>query len=160
MIQLGLAGAALAGSARPGEAAPPEGATGPIWAFSQSVYFAGNRTVRLRRLHSLATGDIFYTTSAAELVPAGYTDESDEHPAWVYSVTDPALAPPDSDQLLRLWNPRLRAHFSTTSESLARTAQRERYELQAEYPAPYVPRSAPDSPHAVTVPLPPLRRRR
>ena len=113
----------------------------PVWGFGESGFFAGYRTIRLRRLSR--AGDLFFTLHDAERADAvahgGYQDESDQHPIWVFPVTDPTAAPAHSTPLLRLWNAAGGRHLHTASSSEARRAvRRDGYRIQPEYPAPYV----------------------
>ncbi len=138
-------GAAVAGSAGLAAAGGGEAwavsKNKPVWVFGESTFFAGYRTIRLRRLSR--AGHLFFTIHDAEAGDAvahgGYQDESDQHPMWVFPVTDPAAAPARSTPLLRLWNAAEQRYLHTASSSEARRAvRRDGFRLQAEYPAPYV----------------------
>jgi hypothetical protein len=113
----------------------------PVWVFGESTFFAGYRTIRLRCLSR--AGARFLTIHDAEAADAvahnGYQDESEQHPMWVFPVTDPSAAPARSTPLLRLWNAAEGRHLHTASSSEARRAvRRDGYRMQAEYPAPYL----------------------
>jgi hypothetical protein len=141
-IRLGTAVAGSVGlAAAGGGGAQAVSKNKPVWVFGESTYFAGYRTIRLRRLSRGA--DLFLTIHEAEAADAvahgGYREESQQHPMWVFPVTDPAAAPAHSTPLLRLWNAAQGRHLHTASSSEARRAvRRDGYQMQPEYPAPYV----------------------